>query len=155
MPKLLNVGIKAVIVSDSKALLLKRQSTIKPEVKFWDLPGGRIDDDEQPLQALKRELKEEILNLGKYTVGPLLNIWRLPMNFPDGVGLLFAFYRVDTSNLKKVELSDEHEDYSWVSLTDLNKLESYDKKLARMTSSVVIGEGYRLAVELALRQEHI
>lgn len=50
-----HIGIKAVIVQNNKALLLK-----DPRFNGYDLPGGRIDKDEDIEEALKRELFEEL-----------------------------------------------------------------------------------------------
>lgn len=49
---------------DHKYLVIKR-SVIKrgkPNVypKYWDIPGGRVDDGELPREALIRECKEEV-----------------------------------------------------------------------------------------------
>ena len=39
-------------------MLLARRAR-EPDEGKWDLPGGFLDEDENPLDALKRELKEE------------------------------------------------------------------------------------------------
>ena len=40
-------------------LVLKRSSDSKINPSRWELPGGRIDDDESFDNALKREIQEE------------------------------------------------------------------------------------------------
>jgi ADP-ribose pyrophosphatase YjhB (NUDIX family) len=48
----------AIIFKDDKVLLVKR--AIEPRRGFWDLPGGFLEKDEHPEEALRRELKEEL-----------------------------------------------------------------------------------------------
>ena len=46
-------------VDKKKRVLLVRQYRLPAEKRLWELPAGRLDPGEKPLQAAKRELKEE------------------------------------------------------------------------------------------------
>lgn len=46
-------------VDSKKRILLVRQYRLPARKKLWELPAGRIDPGETPLQAARRELKEE------------------------------------------------------------------------------------------------
>jgi ADP-ribose pyrophosphatase len=46
-------------VDDKKRILLVRQYRLPAEKYLWELPAGRLDPGEKPLQAAKRELAEE------------------------------------------------------------------------------------------------
>ena len=46
-------------VDEKKRVLLVRQYRLPAEKYLWELPAGRLDPGEKPLQAAKRELKEE------------------------------------------------------------------------------------------------
>jgi len=46
-------------VDDKKGILLVRQYRLPAEGYIWELPAGRLDPGETPLQAAKRELIEE------------------------------------------------------------------------------------------------
>ena len=48
-----HLGAKALLWRAGKVLLLKRRN-------YWDIPGGRIQKKEALLDALHRELEEEI-----------------------------------------------------------------------------------------------
>jgi ADP-ribose pyrophosphatase len=46
-------------VDDKKRILLVRQYRLPADAYLWELPAGRLDPGEKPLQAAKRELAEE------------------------------------------------------------------------------------------------
>ncbi len=46
-------------VDEKKRVLLVRQYRLPAEKELWELPAGRLDPGEKPLQAAKRELMEE------------------------------------------------------------------------------------------------
>jgi len=46
-------------VDEKKRVLLVRQYRLPAEKQLWELPAGRLDPGEKPLQAAKRELIEE------------------------------------------------------------------------------------------------
>jgi len=46
-------------VDAKKRILLVRQYRLPAGTKMWELPAGRLDPGESPLQAAKRELTEE------------------------------------------------------------------------------------------------
>lgn len=46
-------------VDEQKRVLLVHQYRLPAERYLWELPAGRLDPGETPLQAAKRELKEE------------------------------------------------------------------------------------------------
>ena len=47
--------VNATIIKDGKILFGKRI-----DIKKWELPGGKLKPGEQPAEAIKRELKEEL-----------------------------------------------------------------------------------------------
>lgn len=135
------VGVKGVIVNPSlqKALILSRLDQHKK--RFWDIPGGRIEGNEHIEEALKRELQEEVGYINEFKIKELLQVSRLSTDLNDGFGLILLFYKVE-STMEEVKLSEEHDEYRWVSLEDLKELD---------TEHVYIESGYLKALTLALR----
>jgi len=130
------VGIKGVFVKDGKVLILKRQDS--DGVMFWDMPGGRINEDEDIEDALHRELEEELGVIG-VVVGELMTAFNLPNYNRDGHGLMILYYRV-SSTVFTIKLSDEHIAYKWV---------SRDELLNMLGEGQIINEGIQMAVSLA------
>jgi len=46
-------------VDDKNRILLVRQYRLPADKYLWELPAGKVDDGEKPLEAAKRELTEE------------------------------------------------------------------------------------------------
>ena len=115
--------VKVVINRGNKILLLRAED------KLWELPGGHVEDGEDELKALKREVKEETrltLELDRLT--------QLSQTKSSGKQILW--YRYHDIGDKKVKISDEHIDHKWVSVKKLDsyKLSSSTNKLAILSS---------------------
>src|SRR5690606_18330284 len=53
--QILQIAVAIIINSQNRLLIVQKQSST-----YYQLPGGKIDGDEQPVEALCRELKEEL-----------------------------------------------------------------------------------------------
>ncbi|MEX2626471.1 MAG: NUDIX domain-containing protein [Ilumatobacteraceae bacterium] len=63
-------SVRALIVDPDDRVLLVRLEF--PDASVWALPGGGVEPDEEPLDALRRELAEE-LGLVDVDIGP--HVW--------------------------------------------------------------------------------
>ena len=84
------VSVKAKIKQDGKLILVKEDN------KNWDLPGGGVEHNETIMEALERELKEEIgVDNFKVTAEPkLFKMIDASANRP----LLFIVYEVEINS---------------------------------------------------------
>jgi 8-oxo-dGTP diphosphatase len=74
-----------------EVLLVRRAGP--PREGCWDCPGGFIDPDEHPEDALRREIREE---LGvQATIGPMVGIY-MDRYGAEGESTLNIYYRVPT-----------------------------------------------------------
>ncbi len=137
------IGIKGVIYNPDTKRVLVLSAVDQNGKNFWDIPGGRINGSETIEQTLKRELNEEITNLGiEYKVGSILNAFRLPRDLKNGYGLMLLFYRIE-ARIKDAKLNEESNDYRWVNLAEIDSLTS--------SGEYYIDSGYEEALRLAFK----
>lgn len=106
--------------------------------KFWEFPGGKLDEGQDISYALEREVLEEtgllisvhqrisyyesrILTVGKYKGLPYVIL----------VGVAFT-------NSNKVKLSSEHDDFAWVNVDQAMKYKITDETRRSLLSLTAI-----------------
>ncbi|MBX3311897.1 MAG: (deoxy)nucleoside triphosphate pyrophosphohydrolase [Microbacteriaceae bacterium] len=107
--------VGAVIMHEDRILCAQRsfQSSLPG---FWEFPGGKVEEDETPRQALERELEEE-LNIS-VNVGD--EITTAAHKYEFGTVILTTFYCELLS--EEVTLT-EHESVVWLAPNELRTLE--------------------------------
>jgi 8-oxo-dGTP diphosphatase len=81
--------VAGLIVKDGKLLVCQRTRHQTMPLK-WEFPGGKIEEGEQPRDALRRELEEE---LGiEATIGN--EVVRIQHEYPNGGMVELRFYEV-------------------------------------------------------------
>ena len=104
-------------------LLLKR-SPVQYYPNLWQMVSGKIKENEKAFEAARREIKEETnLKIEKLWVAPTVNSFYAPDN--DLICLLPVF-AAKVANDSKVQLSDEHVDFKWVSQEEVKKYLAWD-----------------------------
>jgi 8-oxo-dGTP diphosphatase len=81
--------VAALIVKDGKLLVCQRTRHQTMPLK-WEFPGGKIEEGEQPRDALRRELEEELGIVA--TIGDELS--RIQHQYPNGGMVELRFYVV-------------------------------------------------------------
>jgi len=114
----LQVGVKVLIEnSEGLYLFLKRSTVTASEIQnSWDIPGGRINSDEKLIEALKREVLEEI----NYELKSIPRLISAQDIFVTGKDLhVVRLTYITKEEVPNILLSDEHEEYVWRSLNDI------------------------------------
>lgn len=113
----LQIGVKVLLRnSEGKYLLIKRSQPLLDGGGIrWDIPGGRVIQDETLDEALARELKEETdMNLSSQ---PAI-IAAQDIIVPDKkTHIIRLTYAAKSSSHPK--LSNEHKNHKWLSLNEI------------------------------------
>jgi 8-oxo-dGTP diphosphatase len=111
--------VGAALVDDldrPSRLLAARRTEPAALAGGWEFPGGKVDPGESPLQALHREVREELgvgIRLGAAIPGPLgMGLWPLGADFAMAVWLAVV---VDG----EPRPLEDHDLLTWLGPTDL------------------------------------
>lgn len=117
------VGVKILLKNkEGKYLALCRSKIKYPEVGAkWDIAGGRIDAGTNLFENLQREVMEET---GLTIIGEPKLLTAQDILKPDK-HIIRLTYLGEADG--EVKLSDEHSEYRWLTLEELNNLEPMDK----------------------------
>jgi 8-oxo-dGTP diphosphatase len=103
---------------DGKVLLCKRAAYKKIAPNMWHLPGGAVELDENPIEAIKRELKEE-LNLDATAVFPT----RVKLTYTvDGGYLQTHVFFVEAARQQPVLMNEENSEFRFVTQKEISEL---------------------------------
>jgi 8-oxo-dGTP diphosphatase len=118
-------AVRAVIRDHAgRWLLLRRSSQCEHFVGTWELPGGKPDSGETIDRALCREVCEETGLL----VHPTKLAGTTEREMPDVHLVVLCFY--STAEMRAVTLSDEHDDFAWVQLSEMDGLDLHPETRA-------------------------
>ena len=107
--------VKLILVDKDDKYLMLYRSAHPSFPNDPDLPGGTLEDNEEPTHALIRELSEE--------TGITLRIQtleRLCESSAYDKGYIYYLYRANLNNHPGVSISWEHSRYEWLPLSDFN-----------------------------------
>jgi len=105
-----HVAFKILLKRGSKFLFLRSANK-----KYWDLPGGRVDNIEYktPIKKiLNREVREELGNKVKYKIGKIVFQHRRYYE-PRKIYILVTVYEAKYLS-GEIKLSFEHSNYEWI-----------------------------------------
>jgi len=104
----------SLIIEQGKVLVTQRKKNSSHEL-LWEFPGGKVKEGEDPREALRRELKEE-LDV-EVEVGMIFDA--VFYSYPEYPILLLVYRcRIEKGSLKPIGCHD----LRWVTLEELEKL---------------------------------
>jgi len=123
-----------VIVRDGKALVTKRAR--EPEKGRFDIPGGFLEPDEDPVTGLAREVDEELSM--KITVDLSDLIQATPHRYGADGDWVLALGFVARDPVGEPKPADDVEEVRWVALDELDEIDfawEHDRDLVRKALS--------------------
>lgn len=122
--KLFKINQNAVIRNENGEVLILEQNG------KWMLPGGRLEN-EGWLEGLRREVKEET-GIENFEVQEIANV------DVSGSGETYIVtFLCRIKNMPSIILSDEHQQFSWLKLEDIEKFEFWHISIKNRLSSLV------------------
>jgi 8-oxo-dGTP pyrophosphatase MutT (NUDIX family) len=117
------VSQKAVLIRDKKCFI----GEVSKRPGIWDLPGGRIGNDEGASNAFKREIEEE-LGIVEFQILTTLDhdIWRTKNGVPV-FGIAFLIESAD-----EIILSQEHARGAWITEEEIDTHKFIWRNMDRM-----------------------
>jgi 8-oxo-dGTP diphosphatase len=131
--------VNATIIKDGKILFGKRI-----DIGKWELPGGKIKPGEQPTDAIKRELKEELdldVEIKKLLICYVVTLVVNEKN----INILHINYLVNPKTDPKINKKC-HEKLKWLEINELRNIlkdENEMKKFCFGTEKVIFSDGIR------------
>ena len=109
-------GVNVIITDNQdRILVIKRNSNVEFSPNLWDLPGGKVEDNESLIEAAKREANEE----SGLEVKPEDDYFYI-YHYPNGEIDVYAFRAKLISG--DVRLDDKHTAFRWISKDDWKEL---------------------------------
>lgn len=107
----------AVIIKENKILCVQRNENKYYYIsKKWEFPGGKVEENEQLEETIKREIQEE-LNLNIDVKSFLIQVNH---QYPDFKLKMDTFICEIKSGIIKL---NEHIDFKWLSINELSNLD--------------------------------
>jgi ADP-ribose pyrophosphatase len=105
-------------VDENDRVLLVQQFRLPAEANLWELPAGRLDPGESPLEAAKRELREETgYQAKKWT--ELVSFWASPGYVQEKMTIFLA---EGLKEGKQEPMDDERIEIRWFDKDELARM---------------------------------
>lgn len=118
MPHKFEIGVKAVVLNKARDKVLFLTSRDNRGDEILTFPGGRMEDGEDLVQTLKRELKEELDFTEEIHIEKLLCAQPRYFNQDNGAGLMLIIVLTEIS-LDKPSIEKEHIQLLWLGVEDI------------------------------------
>ncbi len=102
--------VKALIQKDDEILLVKRSKNDVHSPGRWSTPGGGVEQNESAIQALHREVREEV----DLVISPLKVIGTKHFIGDDTKSTIVVTYVLCEYISGNVVLNEEHDEFRWI-----------------------------------------
>lgn len=109
------IDVVAAVVTDGDEILVCRRAAHIGQSGRWEFPGGKVEPGEDPIDALVREVQEE-LGVGIRVTGHLSTD---DTHVGDRI-IRLACYRAELEGERPTESTD-HDELRWVGTRDLDQ----------------------------------
>ncbi len=112
------VGQKAIVLNSQKQFLTLQRSEKSGAGGKWSLPGGALDDKEEPYAAIEREIKEET----GLTITDIKPFYLRTYTTKEDDFVLIVGYQCKTKE-ENITLNWEHDHFKWLTKEEALQLE--------------------------------
>jgi 8-oxo-dGTP diphosphatase len=97
------------------------QEDVLPD--FWDIPGGTLEDGEDPAEGAVRETKEET---GIEISNPRLFFCRSKIDVEKNKQFVTLIFWARYANQEIILNHKEHQEYAWIKLSDISRYKTVE-----------------------------
>lgn len=111
-----NIHVVGAVITDGEKILCAQRGTEKALPELWEFPGGKIEENESPQEALRREIKEEMhceIEIGE-------QVEHTVYEYEFGIVHLTTFY---CKLLEGTPVLTEHIAIKWLKPNELEQVE--------------------------------
>ena len=123
------ISVKGIVLVNNKIVLLKN------ERQEWELPGGKIEENESAEQCAIREVKEELAI--DVQIVSLVDVWMYDIQGKVKVLIVTYACRPISMDEKKLKISNEHKELGLFTPEEIDTLNMPD--------------GYKSSIKKALK----
>lgn len=126
-------AVAAVIENNKGEILLIKRSPDNFPGNIWDDVGGRVEQFEDPFDALQREIEEET-GITDFDIIKAIDVfhWYQDEKYRDMIGV--AFWCKTKTN--RIILSEEHSEYKWISPEEALKIVTHHIVVSNITQFI-------------------
>lgn len=109
------INVVAAVIHDTENRILVTQRGYGEWKGFWEFPGGKVESDEAPEEALAREIKEELsaeIKVERY-------LYRVEYDYPKFHLSMSCFL---CTLLSETLHLNEHADARWIPIPELDNV---------------------------------
>ena len=131
------VSVKGVAIQVGRVLLLQNERNV------WELPGGKPEPGEDPIDCVVREIREEAG--WDVTAGPLLDCWQYHIG--EGADVVIVTYGCHVLSTGPPLVSHEHKQaalFTFGEVPDLVMPDGYRRSIAAWSARLDCRGGYIL-----------